>query len=409
MVEKNIHRRSSLPQMECVFRIQSIPLVETGMKTAESMYNRIKKSNSLINWYLSTAETVSAAAIDTISPVVQLAEGPIQRIDQVVCKSLDLVEQRVPSVYLPPEMMYWNTKEYMSERLVRPVIQRANSVKKISNSMIMENRVSTYAAESADRCLTAADAVIDKYLPGEQGQDDRDGLGTESNNDEGAVVHAFQHGRRVSKKLRRRLTNRTVAEVNALKKQSKEAVHILIYAAELIITDPRQFMQKIRELWSFLSADEPENQARPQTLEQLIVMLTRESARRVVHLTNYGVAAIGKIPRNIKASTTEFVNHFLITTNSLFKATHLDTLKEKTMEEVYAVVARVQSIYEVYTSYTNMILERLAIFLSGRLEAEKISPHPRRRAIRRAPHNASSNNSPSTRNNQQQAAVNGGY
>lgn len=109
-----------------------------------------------------------------------------------------------------------------------------------------------------------------------------------------------------------------MAEVNALKKQSKEAVHILIYAAELvwffkihlktkqksdfvpilqIVTDPRQAVQKAKELWAFLSGPEPENQARPQTLEQLIVLLTRESARRVVHLINYTGSSIAQVPR----------------------------------------------------------------------------------------------------------------
>lgn len=138
------------------------------------------------------------------------------------------------------------------------------------------------------------------------------------NSESSAVVHAFHHGKRVSKKLRRRLTSRTVAEVNALKKQSKEAVHILIYAAELvrfvkihlktkqmsdcvpilqIVTDPRQAVQKAKELWAFLSGPEPENQARPQTLEQLIVLLTRESARRVVHLINYTSSSIAQVPR----------------------------------------------------------------------------------------------------------------
>lgn len=57
----------------------------------------------------------------------------------------------------------------------------------------------------------------------------------ETDNSEGTgVVHAFHHGKRVSKKLKRRLTKLTISEVNALKKQSKEAVHILIYAAELV-------------------------------------------------------------------------------------------------------------------------------------------------------------------------------
>uniref|UniRef100_A0A336KXF3 CSON001191 protein n=1 Tax=Culicoides sonorensis TaxID=179676 RepID=A0A336KXF3_CULSO len=282
--------------MESVVRIQNIPLVETGLKTAESLYNRLKQTNSLINWGFTTAESVSLAAIESIKPVVQLAEGPISKIDQVVCKSLDLVEQRVPSVYLPPEMMYWNTKEYMSDHFVRPVVKRANSVKQISNAVLMENRVSTYAAEKADSALDVADAVIEKYLP-DNNQDEKDGSTAVTDNNESPVVHAFHHGQRFSKKLKRRLTVRTVAEMNALKKQSKEAVHILIYAAELIVTDPRQAVQKAKELWALLSGPEPENQARPQTLEQLIVLLTRESARRVVHLVNYTYNSVSKIPR----------------------------------------------------------------------------------------------------------------
>lgn len=51
--------------------------------------------------------------------------------------------------------------------------------------------------------------------------------------------------------------------------------------------DPKRFFQKVKELWAYLSADEPENQAPPHNLEELIVMLTRESSRRIVHLVNY--------------------------------------------------------------------------------------------------------------------------
>lgn len=56
-------------------------------------------------------------------------------------------------------------------------------------------------------------------------------------------------------------------------------------------------IQKIRELWSYLSKDEPDNQARPHTLEQFALMLARESARKMVHLTNYSVVLILRIPR----------------------------------------------------------------------------------------------------------------
>jgi len=52
--------------------------------------------------------------------------------------------------------------------------------------------------------------------------------------DERGAIKAIHHGQRFSRKLKRRLTQRTIAEARALKKQSKEAIHVLIYAAELV-------------------------------------------------------------------------------------------------------------------------------------------------------------------------------
>lgn len=64
-----------------------------------------------------------------------------------------------------------------------------------------------------------------------------------------------------------------------------------------IATDPKLALLKAKELWADLSNDEPENQARPQTIEELIVLITRESARRVVHLVNYTGTTASKVPR----------------------------------------------------------------------------------------------------------------
>lgn len=52
-------------------------------------------------------------------------------------------------------------------------------------------------------------------------------------NEKGAIK-AIHHGQRFSRKLKRRLTQRTLAEARALKRQSKEAIHVLLYAAELV-------------------------------------------------------------------------------------------------------------------------------------------------------------------------------
>lgn len=54
-----------------------------------------------------------------------------------------------------------------------------------------------------------------------------------------------------------------------------------------IATDPVLAWQKAKELFAELSQPEPENQARPATLEELVVLLTRETARKMVHLIHY--------------------------------------------------------------------------------------------------------------------------
>lgn len=47
-------------------------------------------------------------------------------------------------------------------------------------------------------------------------------------------MKTLHHGKRFSRKLKRRLTQRTIIEARALKKQSKVAINVLIYALELV-------------------------------------------------------------------------------------------------------------------------------------------------------------------------------
>lgn len=60
--------------------------------------------------------------------------------------------------------------------------------------------------------------------------------------------------------------------------------------------DPKAFAEKMKAIWAHLSEDEPENQKPPENIEQLIEMLSRESARRFVHVTNFIVKNIYLAP-----------------------------------------------------------------------------------------------------------------
>lgn len=130
--------------------------------TDEILY--LQKSNALFDWSLDRAETALLGVVDTLRPGFHLFEGTISQFDSLLCKSLDLMEQKVPNLYLPPTMIYWNTKEYMSDRLVRPVIKRAESFKELGNA-VLDSKVSNFAADRLDDFVDAADKYVERYLP----------------------------------------------------------------------------------------------------------------------------------------------------------------------------------------------------------------------------------------------------
>lgn len=67
--------------------------------------------------------------------------------------------------------MLWNTKEYMSDRIMRPVLKRADSVKQIGNAAL-NSTYTTYAVDRIDGAITVADKYVDKYLTIQNGDSD---------------------------------------------------------------------------------------------------------------------------------------------------------------------------------------------------------------------------------------------
>ncbi|XP_063995242.1 lipid storage droplets surface-binding protein 1 isoform X2 [Diachasmimorpha longicaudata] len=356
-----VRRHSDLPQFESVARISSLPLVESGMMMAGNVYERIKRSNSLMSWSLDTAEQSIAIATASAKPAILVLNGPITTLDNLLCKGIAIVEQRVPAVHLPPQLLYWNTREYVNNKFVRPVLKRAGSVKQIGS------QAADAAADRLDGALTVADKYVDQYLPADptdKSQEDANPVQITSK-----TTRTIIHGARFSKKLQRRLTRRTMAEARALKDQSTECIHVLLYVVELIATDPKMALQKSKELWAALSLPEPENQARPATLEQLLVLLTRESARRIVHLVNGTVALAARAPQRLGATLMTISHQLLSIAEVTLKMTPIIGKSEKTDTQISIL----RSTIEHLRVTTNLLLERTAIFLAGRPKPKKVA------------------------------------
>ncbi|XP_060802272.1 lipid storage droplets surface-binding protein 1 isoform X2 [Amyelois transitella] len=347
-------------KLEAVSRVAAIPIVESGIDVTEKIYHRIKQSNPLFRWYLSLGERSLATGAQLALPAVMLLESPIHQLDRFLCKSLDIVEKTVPSIYLPPQTMYSETRQY--------VLRRADSVKQLGTA-VLDSRVTAVTATALDRALTTADKYVDKYLPPDH-QDANDVViivtGPEADVEGGSgrarAAQAVQHGARLRRKLQRRLTRQALAEAKAIKEQ----IHVLVYVAELVATDPALAWKKAKELYASLSRPEPENQARPATLEELTVLLARETARKVVHLVNYTHT---DLPRNVRQGLSVVSSHLSSAADALLKTMPVETAMTEVREWRGKLRALLQQLQATSKTYLH-----LAIFLAGNEEREKITP-----------------------------------
>ncbi|XP_072929387.1 lipid storage droplets surface-binding protein 1 isoform X5 [Epargyreus clarus] len=349
--------------MESISRVAAIPIVESGIEVTEKIYSKIRESNPLFRWYLSMGEKSLATGVQLAMPAVQMLETPIHQLDKFLCMSLDVVEKRVPSIYLPPQAMYSETRQY--------VLRRADSVKQLG-SAVLDSRMTAVTATALDRALTTADMYVDKYLPPDY-QDAADVLiivtsadgadGAEGESGRARAAQAVQRGARLRRKLQRRLTRQALAEAKAIKEQ----IHVLVYVAELIATDPVLAWRKAKELYSSLSQPEPENQARPATLEELVVLLSRETARKVVHLVNYTHT---DLPKNVRDGVSLVSRHLAAAADAVLKIVPM----EAALSEVRGLRGKLEALLQQLQATSKTYLEQLAIFLAGNEEREKIAP-----------------------------------
>lgn len=75
------------------------------MRSDYDRFFSLQRSNSLVNWSLDTAAQSLALATATAKPAIFALNGPIMTIDQLLCKGIDIVEQRVPAVHLSPNLV----------------------------------------------------------------------------------------------------------------------------------------------------------------------------------------------------------------------------------------------------------------------------------------------------------------
>ncbi|KAK9509738.1 hypothetical protein O3M35_006988 [Rhynocoris fuscipes] len=123
----NNETANNTTKMESVNRVAQLPLVESTVNMCCNIYDKVKESNAIVNSVLTTAEEKVKQAGETAQPLTAKLEGPIKKVDSMLCTGLDFVEEKVPCIKLPPGELYENTKNAISST-VEPAINAAGAL-----------------------------------------------------------------------------------------------------------------------------------------------------------------------------------------------------------------------------------------------------------------------------------------
>lgn len=124
-----------------------------------------------------------------------------------------------------------------------------------------------------------------------------------------------------------------------------------------MVTDPKMAFQKTLELWAYLSENEPENQARPETMEEFLVLLTREAARRVVHFINYTRSAVVRFPETLKHTQYAMMQQLINVTKALVNLIRTRPITTRLSQEVASFQEKIAGLYDEVQNYaTNRLV-----------------------------------------------------
>ncbi|XP_076651918.1 lipid storage droplets surface-binding protein 2-like [Halictus rubicundus] len=230
---------AQMPHLEIVSRFLELPVVESALSISAVQYSRVKNSNQLFHWILTTAEAslstaTNKAVVPIAAPIAKKLENPIHFVDHTLCLGLDKIEEKVPLVSETPEQILENA--YM---LAVQTVQQASNLKDISwnkANQILATHYGSAAVKGLDNTAVVVDKLIDKYFPA---TGDEQSIVIKSA-EEDQLLHTLQTVGHLSNKAARRVYANIMRHVNTIKTENIKA-----YIGSVL-----QFLQLTRYLHS---------------------------------------------------------------------------------------------------------------------------------------------------------------
>ncbi|KAM9174372.1 perilipin-3-like isoform 2-T2 [Mergus octosetaceus] len=233
-----------------VSRVASLALVSSARGAVSTAYASTKESHPYVRSVCDVAEkgvkTLTAAAVSGAQPLLTKLEPQISTANEYACKGLDKLEEKLPILQQPTEMVVTGTRELVSSTVsgavglargaVQGSVERTRRALSTGISTVAGSRVGQLLATGADTVLEKSEELVEHYLPrtDEEPAPVADGTAAASLEQQRRWQSCFVRVGSLSAKLRHRALRRSLGELQRARHSAQHALAQLHRVIELI-------------------------------------------------------------------------------------------------------------------------------------------------------------------------------
>jgi len=159
------------PSVHFLERVWQLPLVTAAVDYTSVQYQQVREYNPVIKSLMTTAEKSLSYAAEHSKPVVEKLNKQIQVADDLACRTLDIVEQKVPIITRTPDQITDEAKQVYARNvaLIRnQSTELMTSVKDFGGKKaqgFLQTPYGQKAAAGLENLMDKAGWYIDNHVP----------------------------------------------------------------------------------------------------------------------------------------------------------------------------------------------------------------------------------------------------
>ena len=283
---------------EFLERVAEIPVVNAAKEYSTAAYNQVKQLNRFTAAALSAAELTALYFAVTAKPFLEKVQPQAQLVDQIACRGLDTVEEKVPFLMKPPEQLVEDARK-LCATTVEMGYQTVEGIKHMGTETL--STVKNYGLQKANDALNGTEELVDKYLPPAFGEGS-----PEAKRESNSVP---ERATKLTSKIGLRVYGHGVKQLLSAHKLGQESVSKLVYTVELLQQLKENYgnrtvqeyvdeaKMKATWIWDELNKEPAEATEAEKSLEQRMLSLARRTTSVLVHAYNLSSVPIAALPQ----------------------------------------------------------------------------------------------------------------